>query len=380
MKIKSWALTGLALGSVIVTMGGFKFFEISSAIARVEVMPEHSESVNTTTGSPQPFQSSIKVIGNVIVPDHTTLSSELPGRLAMVNFTSGAQVNRNDIIAQLDIATEKANLQSATSRRKLAQTVYDRIKQLNSKKVASQEQLDKAYADLMVIKAEVDVLNDTIRKKTIKAPFDGVLGIHTLKVGSFLNSNTELVSITGNNGYVWVDFQVPQFYPRLSEGTELEVSPIFQKNDHSSLSATSTVATVVAIDDALTRNNRTLKYRAKVEVPAQQLQANTAVNVQVPVSEITTALSIPDVAVLNSQYGQYVYQVQETESGLRAKRQPVTVISSDGTNSFISEGLSDTDIIATNGAFKLYDGIKVNKVNVAELEATQEPNNNSQWN
>lgn len=355
MKNRAWGVTGIACVSLIVFLAGIKYFEISSAIAFVNAMPEHSETVRIVTPVMDVYSKSIQVLGNTVVPNHVVLQNEISGIVAKVNRQSGAILKQDDIVIQLETRTEEAQIASAKARKKLAQSIYDRAKQLQANDAISQEQFDQAYADLVVIKSEIDVLKDTIRQKTIKAPFDGVLGIHTAKIGAFLNSNTEVVSITGDSGFVWVDFYVPQFYPKLAIGSEVKINGLNNMNE-------TTLGEVIAVDDAVTASIRSRQYRAQVEQSLASLDANTAVTLDVSVSESTHVSVVPSIAVLSDSYGKYVYLINADESGqvFRAKRQDVKVLSVDAYQTMIAEGLSEGDLIAAEGAFKLFEGVLVN--------------------
>lgn len=371
MKKKAWGITGLACGSLIALLAGIKYAEISSAAAYANAMPEYSETVETVKADVREYSKLIKVLGNTIIPNHIILQNEVSGVVAKVYRTSGAVVKTGDVIIQLNITAENAKINSAETREKLALSIYDRARQLREKDAISQEQFDQSYADLVVIKSEIEVLKDTIRKKTIKAPFDGVIGIHTAKIGSFMESNTQVVSISGDMGYVWIDFYVPQFYPKLALGNEVKISRVAQAESKDILAAT-----ISAIDDAVTVGMRSRKYRAQIESSLYGLDANTAVSVAVPVSEDIRVLVIPNIAVLSDLNGKYVYTLVSDELGksLRAKRQYVQVLASDANNTMISEGITVNDIIAETGAFKLFEGVLVNTI---EKKMASTSSNNS---
>ena len=366
MKKKAWLFTGVTCSTLIAVLAAVKFIEISSAMAQVRAMPEYSETVETVQADSIVYARTVEVIGNTVVPNHVVLRNESSGVIARVNFESGQRVKRGDVIMQLDVAAELANIQSAQARETLAQSIYNRTLKLRNTEAVSQEQLDKAVAELAVIRAVIQVLNDQVRKKTIKAPFDGMLGIHTAKIGAFLDSNTEVDSVSGDKGFVWVDFYVPQSYPKLTVNSQVSISTINTSHKEAK------PALVLAVNDAVNASVRSRLYRAKLTLSAVELDANTAVTVTVPVNKPAQVLTLPNQAVLSDQNGQYVYLLLAEGDNYRAKYQPVKVLASDASTTMVSQGLSPNDVIAATGAFKLFEGLLVNVQRADDFVAVNE--------
>ncbi|ACJ29053.1 Efflux transporter, RND family, MFP subunit [Shewanella piezotolerans WP3] len=363
MKIKAWLFTGLALSTLVIILATVKYLEISAGMAYASAMPEYSETVETVKADSAEYTKTVEVIGNIVVPHHVVLRNESSGVVASVNFDSGDSVKQGDIIIQLDVDAELANIRSATARETLAQSIYNRSQKLRHSEAISQEQLDKAVAELAVIKAEIEVLKDKIRKKTIKAPFDGRLGIHTAKIGAFLDSNSKVVSVSGDTGFVWVDFYVPQPYSKLAVSSQVTISAMNSRGNDVMQ------AVILAANDAVNASVRSRLYRAKLPISSMVLDTNTAVTVSVPVNKVAEVFTVPNQAVLSDQNGQYVYLVvaEADGKGYRAKYQPIEVLASDAITTMVSQGLDSDDVIASAGAFKLFEGVLVNVQQAGKL-------------
>ena len=72
-----------------------------------------------------------------------------------------------------------------------------------------------------------------------------------------------------------------------------------------------------------------------------------------------TALQLPTLSVLHDALGDYVYRLIEEEGTWRARRQPVTVLHETEQWILVADDLSEGDLIAARGAFKLHQGAKV---------------------
>ena len=358
MAWKKWGITLLGCLLCVGTLAYIKASQIGAAIAAAEAYPEQSETVETTTVGETLYAPTIRVLGELTAPQRLDLRNEIDGEVTRVNFESGSRVSKGQVLVQLDTSVEEANLAAAQARAQLAQQVFTRAENLFESNVSSQDQLDRARADLSAASAEIRALERTIEKKTLVAPFTGRAGLHDLEVGQFMPSNTMITTLVGDTDHIWVDFQVPQFYPRLSAGTDVSIAAI--SND---VAENHQVATVVAENTVLNATNRSRAYRASLDNTNGEHLANIMVRVEVPTSAPRHVRQVPDIAIQNDAVGQYVYLLRENRGGqgYRATRQDVElVVIEDGTALLEpGNGLQVGDRIATAGAFKLYEGILV---------------------
>lgn len=353
-----WAIAILGCTAVLAGLGFYKIAEIRAGIAAAEAFPEQSETVEVATVATADHRPELNVVGEVVAPQRLDLRNEVAGEIAAVSFASGDRVSKDQVLIQLDDSVERANLQAAQARADLARLVLDRNRKLFDSGVSNADQMDRAQAELTTGLAQIDVLNRTIEKMTLRAPFDGRAGLHTFEVGQFLQSNTLIASLVGNTADMWVDFQVPQFYRQLPSGTPLSVTTIDDEND-----PTRTPAIVIAENTILNPSNRSRGYRARMPNREAQHSANTMVNVHVPTGDVERVLSVPAVAVQNDPLGQFVYVLRDDGNGrgLRAQRQRVDVKLVANDHALLEPGaaLAEGDRVAGAGAFKLYEGILV---------------------
>ncbi|MDK2595104.1 efflux RND transporter periplasmic adaptor subunit [Pseudoalteromonas obscura] len=361
MKIKAWIATVVMIAALIGTMGYIKWIEMSAILAAASNTPEYSETVEATRVEKATYTQSVAVIGNAVAPDHVVLLSETSGVIKAVNYSSGERVKSGEVIIQLDIRSEQATLKAAIAKKKLVSSNYNRVKALSAHQAISQEELDTAQANLVVIEAEIEAIKNIIRKKTITAPFDGVLGIHSAKEGEFLNANTRVVSVTGDLGYMWVDFYIPQTYHKLGVGNQVHL----QKVEESTVPLQAN-ASIVAVEDALQAGIRSRKYRAKVWRSALEVDANEALSVHVPVRQYDNVISVPNMSVLRDVSGGYIFELIPTGGNeqFRAKRRQVEIIASDEHVTFLKPSVAPNSLVAAPGAFKLFDGVLVNIVSL----------------
>ncbi|MCG7584339.1 efflux RND transporter periplasmic adaptor subunit [Photobacterium sp. OFAV2-7] len=354
---KAWLLVVSSLGLVTGGLGYYKYNEIKTAIDMAESFPEHYEVVDAATVKVAEHALTVSVLGTATSPLQTELFTELSGKVAFVGIKPGESAMQGDLLFQLDISEEQARIKSAKARERHATSVYQRYKKLLAKNAISQEQFDQAYADLIVIQSEIEVLQATIAQKTVIAPFNGVMGIHDITLGDYVSANQMLSNFVGVTDTVWVEFSVPQFYPELRVGSQVRV-----RNIDALGTSSFQLAEVSAKDTQISNTTRSLKYRAEVSRMLAQYTPNTPLEVLIPISDNVTVYQVPVTSVNQDLYGSYVMKLvpQEYEPGAyRATRLPVQVISETDEFKLINQGLQEGEKIAAAGAFKLYEGLLV---------------------
>jgi len=377
MNTRRWSITlGLCL-FLFAGLTAYKVFEIKAAIAFGESFPEHSESVEIFTTKTQSYTPSIKVLGEVVAPQIIEMRNELPGHIVKVNFQSGQLVDKNQLLIQLDIREENAQLKAALARASLAKSVYKRTLNLRNSNAVSQEALDQAKADLATQQADIQVLKSTIAKKSIRAPFNGTTDLHQLEVGQVLQDNTLITRLKGQQDFVWVDFSVPQFYPPISAGTPLNVRPIGAITSNLPLSdRPSLQATVLTQNTVIDINSRSRQYRARVDTHSMTLTPNAAIELHVPVANAQSLVAVAATAIQHDQLGQYVYELvrdDNQDGAFRAKRQQVKVAAQQDGLALLNTGLETGIQVAGAGAFKLHPGLLVYAHPRTPIENTEPP-------
>jgi len=358
MNFKKWSLTIALCLTIFGGLAAYKVSEIRRSVAAAEAYPEQSEVVEQALVTTGEYTPAITVMAEIIAPKRLDIRNELAGEITTVNFQSGEIVQQGQLLLQMDIATEQANLEAARARADLSRLVMNRSKELYNSNLASEEQLDTAVSQLTSAEAEIAVLERTIEKKTLRAPFSGRVGIHSFEAGQYLSANTLITSLIGSTGEIWVDFQIPQFYPQLPIGSAVTIKTINNRSNENGLQAI-----ILAENTIINAGNRSRGYRASLNSDLQTYPPQTIINISAPVAPPELVLQVPSVSVQYDPLGSYVFLLREDPSGnsFRAARQQVKIklVGSEFTLLEPETGLKAGDIIASAGAFKLYDGIKV---------------------
>lgn len=361
MNIKRWLAAIILIIIVVLGLGITKFSQIQAMIAFAESFPEPSASVKSTYAQSAEHVKTVKVVGQIQAPSILTLSNEYAGTITDIGFKPGDIVEKDQLLIKLDTSIEEANLSAARARLKLAESSLVRVEKLLSQKRISQDEVDKADANVSVAKAEVANLTSIINKKTIKAPFSGRIGLNHYQVGQLLVVNSKITTLVGLDANIWFDFSVPQTLPRLNVGDTVQISIIKQMAQSNKLSA-KIIATAPNIDI----NSRQQSYRAELNNENSILYHNQIVSVFVPI-ETVSAVSVPSNAVTRNHFGDFVYKLEKDEQhNWRAKPIKVVLGDKNSDQQLILSGLNAGEFIASEGAFKLKENLLVYTTDTAQ--------------
>jgi membrane fusion protein (multidrug efflux system) len=354
MRVWRWVWTFLFCLLVVSVLGLVKFNQIKAAIAFGESFPEPSETVHSIVVSQSQWQSTLRVMGEVVATQSLDLRNELEGVITQVSFVSGEKVLKGTTLLQLDVENEEAQLAALMAQVSIAQLEVNRFSKLFKSNASSRDQLDKAKAQLTVAQANVRALQSTISKKTLLAPFDAMVGLHQLEVGSFLAANTLLSRLIGVSDAVWIDFSVPQEYADLTKGGVIQISSTDLLNDVHT-------AKVIAMSQDIDLVSRNLRVRALWSNVPKRIKPGTLIEVQLPIGSNLNVVRIPSVAVRYDAFGSYVFILnKDNNANWRATRQSIEVRSKDNKTTIVTAGLSIGQTLASIGSSKLREGLLVN--------------------
>lgn len=354
--VRSWLLViGICL-AVLGGLGYYKYAQIRAGMAFAASFPEPVMTVRAALATEALWQPEFSVSAEVVATRSVELSNELPGRIVAVGFEAGSRVSAGDVLVQLDTSEENAQLAAARAEAEIARLELTRNQKLISSGAAAEEARDRAKARFDGAMAAVDRLLAVIRKKTLRAPFDAITGLHQLEVGQYLDKAAVITRLIGIADSVWIDFTLPQQYAAIAVGETVRVRAPGMVDPLE--------ARIIARDAFVNERSRNVGFRALATDPEQRLLPGALVNVSVPVAELRAATLVPVTAVRKNAFGASVFVLVPAEESAsapyRAERRSVTLGAQRGEAIVIASGLAVGESVAADGAFKLREGVLVN--------------------
>src|SRR6201984_3092271 len=186
----------LSVTAVLLTALGFvKYRQVETAVHASSSFQPPPEAVTSIVAKRELWPATMSVIGTMEAVQGVTVSAGLPGTVARIAFESGQTVQKGDVIVELDTRQERAQLASLEAQRDLAKINYGRSQELVKQGVIARQEFDNATAQQKATEAQVGDIKAAIARKTIHAPFSGVLGIRQVSLGQYLAAGQAIVSL-----------------------------------------------------------------------------------------------------------------------------------------------------------------------------------------
>jgi membrane fusion protein (multidrug efflux system) len=361
--------------TVVAALGFVKFKQIQTAIGAAAAFHPPPEAVTTIVAQQEQWPATLSAIGTMAAVQGVNVSADLPGTVERIAFDSGQWVHEGEVLALLDTRQERAQLEAAESQRDLARINYNRMKGLLDELVISRAEFDRASADQRQTDARVGEINATIQRKTIRAPFSGVLGIRKVNLGQYLAGGDPLVTLQSLNP-IYVNFDVPQQSAadvRVGRSVHITAEEIAGRSFD---------GRITAIDPLVNESTRNVKVQATLANPDGKLRPGMFVQTEVVLNAPSAIVSLPASAISYAPYGDSVFVVTDlknekgqTYRGVR--QQFVKLGAARGDQIAVVSGLKAGEEVVTSGVFKLRNGAAVlvnNKVKPANSPAPKPEN------
>ncbi len=369
------AIVGLV--ALIGVLGGIKGLQISRMIAEGKKFVPPPETVTTATAHIESWESLLTSVGSVVAVQGVTVTAELSGKIVNIAFTPGTVVQAGDILIRQDTSAEEAQLRALEATVALAKVNLERAGKLLSLKVMSQSDFDNAESQFKQAVAQSDVIRAAIRKKTIRAPFAGRLGIRQVNLGQTLNEGDAIVSLQSLDP-LFVNFLLPQQQLSLvHSGLTVQVTTdVFPEKV-----IEGKITTINPLVDNATRN---VQMQATVENTQERLRPGMFVNVAVVLPAREKVLVIPATSILYAPYSDSVFIVEETKgkgdeiAGKQVRQQFVQLGKRRGDLIAVLLGLKEGETVVSTGVFKLRNGQSVvaNNSLAPEFKLVPKPEDN----
>ena len=303
--------------------------------------------VNGIVIRPQLLDNIVRSSGTVLASESVDLVTESAGRIEKISFAEGGHVRKDDLLMKINDDDLQAQLKKTELQIQLAAEQEGRQKHLFEIDGISREQYDISLNQLNTLKADRDNLLASLRKREVRAPFDGIVGLRYVSEGGYVSQTTRIASIQKINP-VKVDFAIPEKY----SGQVFVGDPVQFSNDETKLQF---AGKVYAIEPKIDPAMGTLQIRALCDNRSGRVLPGAYVQIELRLKETQDALMVPTQAVIPVLKGQTVL-VQK--NGL-ATSVPVKTGIRTATSVQITSGLSPGDTVITTGIMQLRPGMPV---------------------
>lgn len=348
----------LTVMAVLVAVLGFvKVRQFQAMAQQFAAMQPPPEAVTTIVAAREEWPATISAIGTVAPVQGVTVSADLPGIVERIAFDSGRGVEQGDVLVELDTRQERAQLTAAEAQLELTRLNFERMQRLVAEDAVSRAEFDSAAAAHRQADARIHEIRATIERKTIRAPFSGVLGIRQVNLGQYLSGGDPVVPLQSLNP-IYVNFGVPQQeVAQIRLGRTVRITA----NDLGEAEFTGRVSAIDSIADAATRN---VQVQTTLANTGAKLRPGMFVQAQVILGATRSVIALPASAINYAPYGDSVFVIADlkNEQGqtYRGVRQQVVKLGATrGDQIAVLSGINPGEEIVTSGVFKLRNGAAV---------------------
>jgi membrane fusion protein, multidrug efflux system len=372
--IKRIIITIVGLLIVVGILGGIKGLQIERMIAQGKQFSPPPEPVTTAVARKETWESLLTAVGSLEAVQGVIVTAELSGKVERIGFEPGTKVKTGELLVQQDISAENAQLRAAEANLTLAKIELERKSKLLAQRTISRSEYDNAEAQFKQAAAQADTIRAAVKKKTIRAPFDGRLGIRLVNMGQVLKEGDAIVSLQLIDP-IFVNFSLPQQQlAQVTAGLTVQVTT-------DALPGQVVDGKITAINPQVDTATRNIQMQATVANPEERLRPGMFVNVAVVLPARKAVLAIPATAVLYAPYSDSVFVVEEKKEekngqpGQVVRQKFVRLGEKKGDFVAVVSGLEEGDTVVTTGVFKLRNGqsVVVDNAVTPEFKLNPEP-------
>lgn len=296
----------------------------------------------------------VQAVGTGEALRSAALYPSVSGEVVEILFEAGQRVAKGTPLVHLDdkhqqLAVRLAEVAETEARRQVA-----RLEKLAPSGTVSAVRLESAQAELESASLRLDQAKAELGDRTVFAPFDGIIGLTRIDVGDRVTEDT-LIATLDDRSSVLVEFAIPEDYAgRLEVGDPVRVRPWTAPDQEAA-------GVISAADSRIDPATRSLRVKARIPNPQGSLRPGTSFEVRLAFTGRAYP-SVPEVAVLWSRDGAYVWRV----SGGRAEKVFVKVVRRDRGRVLVNGPLEVGDLIVVEGVQGLRDGEPVEPVPFGE--------------
>jgi membrane fusion protein (multidrug efflux system) len=300
--IKRFIIAFVLLAIVVGGIVGFNMFRDKAIQDFFASMPVPQVTVSTVKIEPAAWTPGIETIGTVGAARGVDLTVETTGIVKDIFFDANQRVQDNEVLVQLDDAVQRADLEAGQTQARLDKQALDRAVELQKRGVGSEVTTDSARAASETSAAQVSKLQAVLDQKQLRAPYAGTMGIPRIELGQFVQPGT-VVATLQDLDTMRADFAVPEQQLALlkigqpvSFGVSADDRPF--------------KGTIRGIEPKVDPSSRLVSVRAEITNPDGKLSPGQFVQVRVELPKEDDVIAIPDTALVNSLYGDFVFVVK----------------------------------------------------------------------
>ena len=322
---------------------------------RIEELNENPQLpiVQVVSVTPSQFDHYIQVQGSVKSDQLISIFPEFSGVIKNIYVKSGDDVKKGQSLIKIDDGGLKEQLSQLEIKFELTKTTFERQKRLWEQKIGSEIQFLETKSMFEAQKQAINQLKKQIQKTLIQAPFSGTIDNVIVKLGEVVYPGRSNLMMLLNMDNLYVESNVPEKYiSSIKTGNKAILEfPLIGK---------SVSSTVRQSGNYIHPINRTFKI--EIDVKTNDFEVKPNLNSKVKINDYSNekALMInQNIISVDSNNKEYVYKLYTKNNKDYVSKTTIETGKNDGKNIEVISGLSQGDLIVSEGIRKLVDNSRV---------------------
>ena len=308
----------------------------------------------------------LEALGTTRAIDSIEITSIVTEKVDAIHFTDGQSVSKGQLLVELHRAEQQAELKRAQAIKGERQLTLQRLLKLDKQKLTSPDLIDRTRLELQQAEASIQAIQARINDRMIRAPFDGIVGLRNISVGSLVETG-DLITTLDDISKMYLDFSVPTLYlSDIQPGLKL-------KAENPAFPDTPFEGEVNSLSSRVDPVSRSVIVRALIANPERQLLPGLLMQVDLLRNQ-RNSLMIAEAAILPLADKQFVMRVVDNDNDKSCEK--VQIQTGARIPGFIEvlQGLKPGDQVVTHGNDKIkagdllkITGVDDGTVDIAEL-------------
>lgn len=291
-----------------------------------------------------PLNERIAAVGSGRARRQVTITTRQAGIVEKVLFAGGEMVKAQQPLAQLRSETEQIAVETAQAQHAQAADAVARLKQL-TEGVVTRVARSEAETALKIADAALRRTREELDRMTVRAPFDGTMGLTNLQIGDYIAVGTPIASLDDRTALL-VEFTVPESAaPLIKKGLPLRASLITRSGEIHQ-------GTIDAVGTRIDPETRTLAVRGEIPNPALTLIPGSTFSITVRLTGQETP-QVPGLAVQWDRRGAFVWRLAANNV---VERVDIAIVARNGDQVMVDAALKAGDKVVHEGGDQLRAG------------------------
>jgi len=334
--------------------------EINAKIVELEAQLTENDTLTTKDGlfvsveklQKSSFKHYFEATGSVEAVNDAFISPQFSGQIKKIYVEEGDRVTKGKLLAELNSEVLQSSIVEIENGLTLATTLFQKQEELWNQKIGTEVAYLSAKNTKEGLEKSLNTLKAQLELTKVYAPFEGIVDEIYQKVGELGVPGVKLLQLVDLNR-MYINAEISETY----------ISSIYVKDSvfltFPSYPEIEIKSTIYQKGNVIESNNRTFNIKLKINNIEEKIKPNLLAILKLKDYETPSAILVPTVVLNKDINGQFLYIVEEADGIYIAKKVYVTVGQSNDESTIIESGLSEGEMVITEGFNLVKDGTVV---------------------